>query len=298
MSYLPVGFGNDLASRRTSIYPSTVQNWYTQYPYTFKFVDAFGTKQTFHLPISPYNINITTHFATNVISTMYGTIEEHSEQRYYDIAISGTTGMSPRYYDSPDLMQRNDSTDGKLSATGRGSYGVRDSLLGNLGGFLKRTQALVDNAANQVRDLIGDTNGSTGIDLNKTGYMAFHNFYKFLLVYKKDISGEEKKGIRIKGPLVFINYKDNNQYNVVIQNFQLTKDVSNPMLYNYNLSMRAYNMTQADATEVSNDLTNRISELGLDSINNNSLFSKLANKTRQAKNAAYSAIAAAKGAGG
>jgi hypothetical protein len=227
---------------------------------------------------------------------MYDTIEEHSEQRYYDITISGTTGMVPRYYDSPDLMERDDSIGGKLSTPGRASYSVRESIGGNLGGFLKRTQALVDNAANQVRDLFGEPNGSTGVNLNKTGYVAFHNFYKFLLIYKKDMSGEDNTG-EAKSPLVFINYKDNNQYNVAIQNFQLTRDANTPMLYNYNITMRAYNMIQADATEVSRDLTNRISELGLDSIDNNSLFSKLANKSRQAKNAAYSAIAAAKGFG-
>lgn len=299
MSIVPSDLKTSLSDRRELIYSSKdVHNWYVQQPYSFVFLDTFNVKQTFHLPISPYNISITTHFATNVISTMYGTIEEHSEQRYYDITISGTTGMVPRYYDSPDLMQRTEGKVGQLTVPGRSSYAIKDSIGGNLGGFLKRTQALVDNAANQVRDLIGDNNGSTGVDLNKTGYKAFHNFYKFLLVYKKDASGEDNLGAGKCGPLIFVNYKDNNQYNVVIQNFQLTRDVSSPMLYNYNISMRAYNMKEANWIDVSDDLINRISELGLDSINNNSLFSKLANKTRQAKNAAYSAIAAAKGAGG
>lgn len=277
---------------------NVVENWYKQKPYAFKFTDKDGISHDFYLPISPYNINIVTHFATNVITTMYGTIEEHSEQRYYDITISGTTGMAPRYYDTVD-KQLNDQS-GRPSDIGRANFPIKDMIGGNLGGFFKRTQALVANTLNQANDLLGEDNGSTGIDLQRTGYTAFHNFYKFLLVYKKDVSGE--LGIsnidrNKQHPLVFINYKDNNQYNVAIQNFQLSRDVSQPMLYNYNITMRAYNMQEADTQNIANDLTDRAEELGLNSVNNSSLFSKIANKARQAKNLAYSAIAGAKGFG-
>jgi hypothetical protein len=276
-----------------------VENWYKQKPYAFKFTDRNGMQSTFYLPISPYNINITTHFATSVISTMYGTIEEHSEQRYYDIVISGTTGMSPRFY---DVVQRQDLYDSKrpLDSIGRASFPVKSLVNGNLGGFFKRTQALVENTLNQASDLIGDDNGSTGIDLSKTGYVAFHNFYKFLLAYKKDVSGElgiPSSDRNQQHPLVFVNYKDNNQYNVAIQTFQLTRDASEPLLYNYNITMRAYNLQEADPQQISPDLADRAQELGLTKVENSSLFSKIAGKARKAKNAAYSVIAAAKGFG-
>jgi hypothetical protein len=230
---------------------------------------------------------------------MYGTIEEHSEQRYYDIVISGTTGMSPRYYDVIE-RQTEDEAGRPSSAIGRASFPVKSLIDGNLGGFFKRTQALVDNTLNQANDLLGDDNGSTGIDLTKTGYVAFHNFYKFLLAYKKDVSGELGTSASDRNqqhPLVFVNYKDNNQYNVAIQNFQLTRDVSTPLLYNYNIVMRAYNLQQADPQSIALDLADRAQELGLTEVNNSSLFSKIANKAKQAKNLAYSAIAAAKGFG-
>jgi hypothetical protein len=277
---------------------NVVENWYKQKPYAFKFTDRKGTPHDFYLPISPYNISITTHFATNVITTMYGTIEEHSEQRYYDIIISGTTGMVPRYYDTVDKQLETQS--GKPSEIGRANFPIKDMIGGNLGGFFKRTQALVENTLNQASDLIGDNNGSTGVDLSKTGYTAFHNFYKFLLVYKKDVSGEYGASTSSRNqqhPLIFVNYKDNNQYNVAIQNFQLTRDASQPMLYNYNITMRAYNLQEADSQNIANDLADRAEELGLTSVNNSSLFSKIANKAKQAKNLAYSAIAAAKGFG-
>lgn len=293
-SGVPV-FPEDFSKKSHGVYDTSgsTHNWYKQKPYAFKFTDTFGTTTTFYLPISPSNISINTHFATNLIPTMYGTVEEHSEQRYYDITISGTTGMVPRFYDTV-ANQTGASAGAKPSSEiGRASFSVNTF---GLGGFFKKTQALIQNTLNQALDLLGDPNGSTGVDLSKTGYVAFHNLYKFLLVYKKDAAGEYGSGANTRAPLKFVNYKDNNQYNVVIQNFQLSRDASQPMLYNYNITMRAYNLKTADAPDTNIDLDSRAAELGLDGIKT-SLFAQLANKARQAKNTAYSAIAAAKGFG-
>lgn len=292
--------GTPLSEKSEQIYATRKKskNWYLQQPYGFKFTDRENKSHVFYLPITPSNITINTHFATNVISTMYGTIEEHTEQRYFDISITGSTGMSPRYYDTAKEQSKASIQD--INAPiGRAGFPVKSLLNGNLGGFFKRTQSLVDNALNQANDLLGDDNGTTGIDLNRTGYMAFHNFYKFLLVYKKDVSGEYGSNAAISNqhPLIFLNYKDNNQYNVAIQGFQLTRDASQPMLYNYNITLRAYNLTTIDSPISDNQLVERASELGLGDINNSSLFSKIANKAKQAKNLAYSAIAGAKGFG-
>jgi len=269
---------------------NTRHNWYKQKPYAIVFTGRKKKPQTFFLPISPSNLSITTHWATNVISTMYGTVEEHSEQRYYDISIIGTTGMSPRYY-RPIGFQ-------KTPADGRVGFPIRESLIkGNLGGFLKRTQALANNALNQASDIFGEDPPKNGVDLDSTGYVAFHNLYKFLLTYKKDVSGENSSGQRLEHPLTFINYKDNNEYDVAITGFQLTRDAGNPMLYNYNMTMRAYNLRSAgQSIKKGADIQDRATNLGLDGIKT-SLFSKMANKARQAKNAAYSAIATAKGFG-
>jgi hypothetical protein len=97
--------------------------------------------------------------------------------------------------------------------------------------------------------------------------------------------------------LYFLNYKDNNQYNVSIQNFQLTRDASNPMLYNYSINMRAYNLQTVDTKlPINFSNTKRYEDLGLDGVKT-SFGAIAANKARQAKNTAYSAIAAVKGFG-
>lgn len=263
-------------------------NWYKQKPYAIVFTGRGKGPETFYLPIAPSNLNITTHWATNVISTMYGTVEEHSEQRYYDISIVGTTGMSPRYY-RPIGFQ-------KLPSDGRVGFPIKGLIPGGAGGFFKRTQALAENALNQASDLFGDDRPSTGMDLDSTGYVAFHNLYKFLLTYKKDASGESSTRRRSGHPLKFVNFKDNNEYDIAVTGFQLTRDASNPMLYNYNMTLRAYNLSDVTANKIIADVRDRVKDLGLDGLKT-SLFAKMANKARQAKNAAYSAIAAAKGFG-
>lgn len=278
------------SSKTDSKSKNIYHNWYEQKPYAIRFIGRKKKPEVFYLPISPSNLNITTHFATNVISTMYGTVEEHSEQRYYDIQISGTTGMSPRYYKPIGLENP--------ISSGRGGFHIRKAIGGtNLGGFFQRTQDAINSTLDQVSDLIGDDEPINGVNLESSGYVAFHNLYKFILAYKKDTSGENSTVKRTRHPLEFINYKDNNEYDVAITGFQLTRDASNPMLYNYNLTMRAYNLRSAD-TSISRgaDVQDRASALGLVGLDS-SFFTKMATKAKKAKGAAYGALGALKGFG-
>lgn len=277
---------------------SVLQNWYKQRPFAFIFTNQKGEKNTFYLPIAPSNITINTHWATNVITTMYGTVEEHSEQRYYDITIAGTTAMMPRYYKLiEDQVAEDKNSPNKI---GRASFAVKSSLGKVANGFFKRTLSVLENSINQATELFGGKDKPlTGVDLKKTGYVAFHNFYKFLLAYKKDTASagiRKTQSGKTAHPLRFVNYKDNNQYDVSVQNFQLTKDSGDPFLYNYNIVLRAYNLRSADTQETDLDVKNRKAELGLDGIET-SLLAKMANKAAQAKRAAYGAIGAAKGFG-
>lgn len=271
------------------------RNWYKQQPYAFIFTDQNGTKKTFNLPIAPSNLTINTHWATNVVTTMYGTVEEHSEQRYYDITIAGTTGMVPRFYKQIE-SQINDN----VGTIGRSGFAVKESLSDIAGGFFQRTLSVVENTINQVSELFnGKERPTTGVNLERTGYIAFHNFYKFLLEYKKDTSsaGIRRTGAGRSGhPLRFVNYKDNNQYDVSVQQFQLTRSADEPFLYNYNIVLRAYNLRSADAQEISIGIQERKEALGLDGVET-SLRATMFNKAAQAKRAAYGAIGAAKGFG-
>jgi hypothetical protein len=245
---------------------------------------------------------------------MYGTVEEHSEQRYFDITIAGTTGMSP-YYSSPKHLgdinnsQGNSTTADSVTVkpykSTRASF-TAASAISTLGstGFLRRTTNIAETIANQAKDFL-NSNTPIGISTENvnTGYMAFHNFYRFLLKYKQHASSRtprppgQPKDLH---PLTFINWKDGNQYDVVITNFQLLREANNPMLYNYNISMRAYNLKQAgdglDLSRYKAEQINLLDSLGLSGVNG-SLKAKLARKARSARNAAYAVVALTKVAG-
>lgn len=262
-----------------------LNNWYKALPYGFIFTSRSGVATTIYLPISPNNISIGTHFSTHVIPTLYGTIEQHSDQRYFDIKIEGTTGIAPRFaYPITGQQKPSDAAKG----CGRAAFSVQESIPSNvLGGFFAKTIAASNQILNKAADILNPQSNSSGIDIGTTGYAAFHRLQKFFLLYKKDTSGQLDTGERLLDnvhPLMFINYKDNVRYDCSIQKFDVRKSAENPMLYNYSIVLRAYNIaTLSSSPAAVSDMKQRLKDLGLDGINNSTIFSKLKNLTSNAK---------------
>lgn len=270
-----------------ALYKPNEDNWYRSLPYAFR-AKINGQDRIFYLPINPKNISITTHFATNVITTLYGTIEEHSEQRYFDITISGTTGLAPQFIDSIDFKE---GIQIESQSTGRLRYSDF-SISSALGGFFPKTLGKIDQALNQAGNAFKNISGGNvsnknkiGVFNDKSGYLAFHNLYKFLLEYKRTAVNSNKmdksKTINKSNtiiesmnshsdsdhsqpPLLFLNFKDNNQYNCAVSRFVLERSAENPLLYNYNIQMRAYNLSPITSFSPE-DLNKRYKDLGLDS---------------------------------
>ena len=265
-----------------AFYKPANRNWYTARPYGFRFTPRKGKPITMFLPISPQNLKITTHYATNVVTTLYGVIEEHSEVRYYDIVISGTTGYAPSWPNPVDQ-------DAITPPRNRESFSDT-SFLPDTGGFFQQTAGVINQVADKINNIVNGNINETGIDPQVSGYIAFHNLYRFFLTYKKDASGEvfktsgsggntrselnKNKGIISKAagggsggkparghPLTFFNYKDENKYDVVPLTFDLIRSAESPMLYNYSLKLRAYNLQPVSKTTPS-DL-DFLSKMGL-----------------------------------
>jgi hypothetical protein len=269
-------------------------NWFKALPYAFK-ATINKKPKIFYLPINPSNLTITTHYATNVIATLYGTVEEHSEVRYFDINIAGTTGFSPQY--SSEIAASNSLG---TPNQGRTAYGSGEVFSNLAGGFFKQTLGKLDAALNSARDTVNAIRGTSnkfqpGVSNKQSGYVAFHNLYKFFLDYKRSTTGGDSSSVNLpksaasavssialvgasaissaigsgqssgnQTPLLFLNYKDNNQYSVVVQNFTLEKSTENPMLYNYRITMRGYNLSTINsAPDAGSYLTNRLAALGL-----------------------------------
>jgi hypothetical protein len=222
------------------IYTTDGLKWYEARPYGFQFVESDGkTKNTVYLPILPQNLQISTVFATNLQNTLYGVVEQHSENKFYNISISGTTGIGPQYSGDP-------SNNTPLS-------GRRGFVSGDLKSFISKVADFIPaaNALGAISDrfmgIFGDSPNETGIYMDNNGYQAFHNFYRFLLEYKRIVAEESKVGIGSRvSPLLFLNYKDGNKYSCIIQSFNLTRSADSPMQYKYNIQIKAYNMTAVD----------------------------------------------------
>jgi hypothetical protein len=275
-----------------SLYEPLPDNWYKSQPYAFKAQRDKGQIYTFYLPISPKNLNITTHFATNVITTLYGTVEEHSEQRYFDIVISGTTGFAPQFVSevkSNKVGPPSSVSAKSLTQSGRKRYNDI-SISTALGGFFPKTSAKLEQVLNQAGSVAKAISGSNrhevGVFNNTSGYIAFHNLYKFLLEHKrsassgtalskKDFKDSMSPGKGVNSPLQFVNYKDNNQYSCVVQRFVLERSADNPMLYNYTINLRAYDLRPI-AKDQPPELRNRFKDLGLDSTMSIAAMAKVA----------------------
>ena len=285
-------FANGLKGTDKEPYNVEPTNWYKSLPYGFSFFDidskaADRAKSTMYLPISPNNISVTTSFATNVITTLYGVIEEHSEVRFYDIVIAGTTGFAPRFV----APFKSGTKIGDMQSTGRSAFEAKG--VPDLGGLLPE----VTNTINQVLDIANDIqntfNGGvsnpTGIDPAKSGYVAFHNLYKFFLKYKEDAANivgainskpsslptslptvsSTKRSLH---PIQFLNYKDGIKYDCAPLSFTLTRSAEKPMEYNYVIKLRAFNLQNVNSKAPE---ANQLAKFGLGGLEGQSLFTKM-----------------------
>lgn len=287
------GIGGGTIEQNT--YSVQFRNWWKALPYGFRYNPRDGRQSSlFMLPLNPQNIQVRTPFATNVVSTAYGTVEEHSEVRYFDIVISGNTGITPKY--SQQVQGRFDASRSNIAHRQRFSYRNRSLIPSDAaGGFFRRTLNQAQGVIKQVQGVAAAIAGEdeqieTGVQQAYTGFAAFHNFFRFLLEYKRDTSGVANTDQRRQHPLQFLNYKDGSEYDAVIRDFSWTKSASDPFLYNYTIVMRCYNLRTIDKADGPVGLTQRYAELGLDGIETSSAFNRIAGGVGAAKNAAFGAI--------
>lgn len=270
----------DLKDNMDKTYKVESQNWYSAKPYGFRMNTRDGGTFTMFLPISPANLNISTPFATNIVPTLYGTIEEHSDVRYFDISIEGTTGMAPKFVE-PGAGQDSSILYSQLRKSGRSTVSVASSI--GAGGFFAKTLGLANQIKNKAADLLdGGPKPKSGISPESSGYVAFHNLYRFLLQYKKDAAGSSSTTVRKQHPLTFFNYKDNNQYDIVVRSFTMRRSADNPMLYYYSIQLRGYNL-RAITSPINDSLTQRLADLGLNGVDSSSVLGDMKSLSSQAK---------------
>lgn len=299
MVQLNIDFGGGssvIGENNSAFYETKPENWYKALPYGFRINFSTGTSYSVFLPISPSNLTISTNFATNMVPTLYGTVEEHSDVRYFDIVIEGTTGVVPKFVNPQSSASEAQS--GGSPNPGRQSFSVGSKIA--LGGFFSKTLGALNQIKTKALDVIDGSQkpNEPGFSDSETGYLAFHNLYKMLLRHKKDAAGVPISGTsgflgglsaltgvkpeRKAHPIIFFNYKDGNQYNVVIKNFTMRRSAENPMLYYYSIQMRGYQLASLNG-QIKSDDKDRLRQLGLDGVDGSSILGEIKKRANSAK---------------
>src|ERR1035437_730618 len=270
------------------IYKVSAGNWYSAKPYGFKFTPRSGSQVIMFLPIAPSNLTIQTNFATNIIPTLYGTVEEHSDVRYYDISIEGTTGFAPRYVEPAQLFA--DVAAISFRKSGRSSFSVAQGI--SFGGFFSKTLGALNAIQNKATDLMnGSPKPQLGLANADTGYVAFHNLYRFLKVYKQDAAWVDgSPATRKAHPLTFFNYKDNNEYDCVVRSFTLRRSSNDPQQYLYSIQLRCYNIRTVSGNQIKDSLKQRLVDLGLSGVDGSSILGDIKTLSSGAKGIVGAAV--------
>lgn len=240
--------------RVSTPYQIKYENWYKTIPYALRIVDLNANgellnQMRFFFPVNPESININTPFAAVVTPTIGGVVQEHSGAVFYNITISGTTGVTPDLDHSTGVPRNPENETRNTASTG--------SVIpaGIAGGFGASTINAINSA---VSAITGTSSKMVDGKRNRTsGYTAFHMLYKFIWLYHFAKSNGAKQQLR------FINYKDNNQYDCVVTNFTLSRDKSQPHLYRYSIQLKAWKLNGADSIP-GFSTADRLKSLGLD----------------------------------
>jgi hypothetical protein len=182
---------------------------------------------TFRFYIAPSSINIQNMFAVNVAATNQGVLEENNGLVFRMIQLAGTTGLLP-------------AKTNRTKVTKPGAFAAAQSL------FPSTTAAIssvVRSTKNVARAVVGgndndlaDINGQ--LDYTLTGWFQFWQLNNFLIAYSEFKKNRQGSGLR----LVFGSAKDNIGYVVSPMSFTMRKDITNPMLYRYDIQFKAWDI--------------------------------------------------------
>lgn len=202
--------------------------------------DGFNAAKV-SLRLPPQSITITTPFASSVVATNKGILEENNGIVFRNITIAGTTGLYP----DAKVVNNSSNLKGPLGLVQSIFPGVTTAI----GDVLKQVKA-VKNAVvgdDSKRELT--PNPESQFELQNTGYYQFWVLHNFLVAYaemkKRKLSGTDASEFR----LIFNSPKDNIAYVITPVSFDLRKDKSEPMLYRYSISFRAWDIAIGSASD-------------------------------------------------
>lgn len=253
-----------------NFYTVSAEDWYKTFPYRFKII--IDEKPTYYsLPIPPEALSYQMVSASQLIPTLGGVVEETSKTVFWQIALSGTTGIgiSRSYTEEKDALDKPAGGEGNFRTVLKGgllantfnkAVNATDAIKGAWGQGIEGAFGLLEGLASTaqryntsaVRNAIPEEStgsrlaNAVGLDFSRfqtlkpnatNGYMEIHLLHAFLNSYShlKENNPENVK-------LYFESQKDNMQWQVIVKNFAFQKNANQPYLYKYNIVLQGFDL--------------------------------------------------------
>jgi hypothetical protein len=259
-------------SKKSPFYSVTAEDWYKTFPYRFKIV-VKGKPTYYSLPIPPEALSYQMVSASQLIPTLGGVVEETSPTVFWQIALSGTTGIgiSRPYSDETDTLDKPASGEnsfrtvlkgGLLANTFNKVLNATDAVKGAWGQGAEGAFGLLEGLASTaqryntsaVKNYIPEESpgsklaSAVGLDFSRfgsqkpnatNGYVEIHLLHNFLNSYS-----HLKENDPDNVSLYFESQKDNMQWQVIVKNFGFQKNAAQPYLYKYNIVLQGFDLSQ------------------------------------------------------
>jgi hypothetical protein len=231
-------------------------------------------KPTYYcLPIPPEALSYQMVSASQFIPTLGGVVEETSPTVFWQIALSGTTGIgiSRPYADDKDTLDKPASGENNFRTVLKGGIFANtfnkvlnatdaiqgaweqgaEGAFGLLEGLASTGQKYNTSAVKNYIPPEGPGSRlatAAGLDFSRfgsqkpnatNGYTEIHLLHNFLNVYS-----QLKENPDDSVSLYFESHKDNMQWQVVIKNFGFQKNAAQPYLYKYNIVLQGFDLSE------------------------------------------------------
>lgn len=260
-------------------YSVSAENWYKTFPYRFR-IEIDGMPTFYSLPIPPEALNYQMISASQLIPTLGGVVEETSATTFWQISLSGTTGIAiARKYSedasvgdtlnmpaSKENSFRRVLKGGVLANTFNKAANVYDAVTGayeqgpmgavglleGLASTAQRynssavpTKIPEESASSRTANALGIDASQLTDDLKTStnGFVEIHILHNFLNAYShiKETNPESVK-------LFFESHKDNMEWQIIIKGFSFQKNAAQPYLYKYNIVLQGFDLKEVGAS--------------------------------------------------
>jgi hypothetical protein len=205
------------------------------------------------LPIPPQSLSVRMISASQATPTVGGVVEETGANVFWLINMSGTTGVAVSRASDGGIKRSEVAQQfrDKITTTGlmSGPLAGINSAISKIGGIADSLMgagkaALSGNFAGAIGGVVGAANtallpplpySGSGVSKDTNGYTEMMEFHRFLYTYSK-LKSSNPPGYS----LAFRNFKTNQEWDCIVQDFQIQQSAQSPMLYKYNIVLKCW----------------------------------------------------------